>query len=101
MELLSWPHSSLFTQTNHCRRCECCGHTGHVGQYCKAGVLARGADAALWSVFFIPAALLTLPAEGEDTAFDAAMAEGPLHRPPLAFGQLLPLLPSSPLGDLV
>jgi hypothetical protein len=57
----------LFVHTDdHRRRCARCGHTGHVGQFCKAGSRAAGADAALWSVLRIPPALLPQPAEEMD-----------------------------------
>jgi hypothetical protein len=57
----------LFVHTDdHRRRCARCGHTGHVGQFCKAGSRAAGADAALWSVLRIPPALVPQPAEEMD-----------------------------------
>jgi hypothetical protein len=56
----------FFHTDDHRRRCARCGHTGHVGQFCKAGSRAAGADAALWSVLQIPPALLPQPAEDMD-----------------------------------
>ncbi len=45
----------LFVYTDsHRRRCSRCGHTGHVGQYCRAGVRAPGATSQLWSSFKLP-----------------------------------------------
>ena len=43
------------------RRCSRCGTSGHVAQFCRAGHRAVGAEAALWSVLHIPAALLPPP----------------------------------------
>jgi hypothetical protein len=55
----------LFVHTDdHRRRCARCGHTGHVGQFCRAGSRAAGADAALWSFLTIPMEFLP-PAEEE------------------------------------
>jgi hypothetical protein len=74
----------LFVHTDdHRRRCARCGHTGHVGQYCRAGARAPGADAALWSTLSIPPALL--PASEEDEEVINAVAE-----------VLVPLLAANP-----
>jgi hypothetical protein len=71
----------LYVHTdNHRRRCARCGHTGHVGQFCKAGSCAAGADVALWSVLRIPPALLPQPAEDMDNENEdakPAQTEGP------------------------
>jgi len=48
---------------DHRRCCAHCGHSGHVGQYCRAGARAPGADAALWSTMAIPQTLLPPPEE--------------------------------------
>ncbi len=49
----------LFVHTeDHRRCCACCGLTGHVGQFCRAGSRAAGADAALRSFLTIPRAFL-------------------------------------------
>jgi len=66
----------LFVHTDdHRRRCARCGHTGHVGQFCKAGSRAPGADAALWSALRVPSALLPPPAEEmEDVVADVQPA---------------------------
>jgi hypothetical protein len=39
----------------HRRRCFRCGHTGHVGQFCRAAIKASGATEALWSKMVLPA----------------------------------------------
>ena len=71
----------LFVHTDdHRRRCARCGHTGHVGQFCKAGSRAAGADAALWSALRIPPALLprqTEEMEGDIADAQPARPEGP------------------------
>jgi len=36
------------------RHCYRCGHTGHVGQYCKAGGRMASASAGLWSTLVLP-----------------------------------------------
>jgi len=67
----------LFVHTDdHRRRCARCGHTGHVGQYCRAGARAPGADAALWSTLSIPPAFLPASEEDEEvvTAVTAVLA---------------------------
>jgi hypothetical protein len=73
----------LFVHTDdHRRRCARCGHTGHVGQYCKAGSRAPGADAALWSALQIPPTLLPQPAEEMEGDVDVAQPARP-QGPPL------------------
>ena len=79
----------LFVHTDdHRRRCARCGHTGHVGQYCRAGARAPGADAALWSTLSIPPALL--PASEEDEEVVSAVA-----------AVLAPLLAANPAAALL
>jgi hypothetical protein len=39
----------------HRRRCFRCGHTGHVGQFCRTAIKASGATEALWSKMVSPA----------------------------------------------
>ena len=73
----------LYVHTDdHRRRCARCGHTGHVGQFCKAGSRAAGADAALWSVLRIPPTLLPQPAEDMDNETEDAQPAR-TERPPL------------------
>jgi hypothetical protein len=73
----------LFVHTDdHRRRCARCGHTGHVGQFCKAGSRAPGADAALWSALQIPPALLPQPAEEMEGDVEVAQPARP-QGPPL------------------
>jgi hypothetical protein len=69
----------LFVHTDdHRRRCARCGHTGHVGQYCRAGARAPGADAALWSTLSIPPAFLPASEEDEEVVTAVAAVLAPL-----------------------
>ncbi len=52
----------LFVYTDaHRRRCSRCGHAGHVGQFCRAGVRAQGVPSQLWSSLRLPAPFLGPP----------------------------------------
>ena len=45
----------------HRRRCFRCGHTGHVGQFCRSTIRASGATEALWSKMVLPAGAPAAP----------------------------------------
>jgi hypothetical protein len=87
----------------HRRRCFRCGHTGHVGQFCRAAIKASGASEALWSKMVLPAgapapplAVFAVPPPPPPPAavmppLDAAAAPG-RDAPPPFWGAGLPPL---------
>ena len=80
----------LFVHTDdHRRRCARCGHTGHVGQFCRAGSRAVGADAALWSFLTIPMEFLPPADTEEESAETERVTPSPLAAAKPTDAQLL------------
>jgi hypothetical protein len=75
----------LFVFTDqHRRRCFRCGHTGHVGQFCRASLRAPGAPPTPWSTLVLPASLSGQPVSGLGPDPPAAAAPPPSAPPPRA-----------------
>jgi hypothetical protein len=98
----------LFVFTDqHRRRCFRCGHTGHVGQFCRAVTRSSGAPASLWSTMVLPAGPpAAVPADG--TAPPPPAAHGAVEAAPAAalllddsVGRATPPGPSVASGSLL
>jgi hypothetical protein len=71
----------LFVFTDqHRRRCFRCGHTGHVGQFCRSSLRAPGAPSTLWSTLVLPPSLSGQPVAR--AAPDPPAAAAPPPPPP-------------------
>jgi hypothetical protein len=87
----------LFVFTDqHRRRCFRCGHTGHVGQFCRSSLRAVGAPPTLWSTLVLPASPSCQPPARAPTGapvapIQPAAAEAP--PPPTPLPPRVPVVP--------